>query len=155
MNEMKSFLIITLLIVALSACGTGTIISKDGSTKEPKWHQPNSVILNNQQGTFPNVENLKLVKPGITKDQLYALLGRPQYDDGWRPREWNYLLHFNTPGYGNNDVTTCQFKVLFDEHSIAQTFYWHPVIPKDAVCPIPEDEKEELISKNKQGKLNL
>src|SRR3546814_15837039 len=28
-------------------------------------------------GTYPNVDNLRAIAPGMTKDQLYDLIGRP------------------------------------------------------------------------------
>ena len=71
----------------------------------------------------------------MTKDQLYELIGRPQYDDGWRPREWNYLFHFTTPGQEENNITTCQFKILFDQNLYARGFYWNPINPENGVCP--------------------
>lgn len=127
--------LLILSILYLVGCGTGTVISKDGVTSDPKWHEWDKVILNNHNGTFPDLQSLSQVRQGMTKDQLYYLIGRPQYDDGWRPREWNYLFHFNTPGQGINDVTTCQYKVLFDHKMLARSFYWHSVIPERGVCP--------------------
>lgn len=60
---------------------------------------------------------------------------RPQYEDGWRAREWNYLFHFTTADRTNDTITTCQFKILFDQEKIARSFYWNPIQPKDGLCP--------------------
>lgn len=132
---MKKLITLSLMMGILSGCSTGTLISKEGTTENPKWHVADVVIFNKDQGTFPNLQGLKQVQKGMTKDQLYELIGRPQYDDGWRSKEWNYLFHFNTPGQGENNVTTCQFKVLFDQNTLAGNFYWNPITPKDGVCP--------------------
>lgn len=128
---------------AVSGCSTGTLITKEGTTDNPKWHKADDVVFNKDLGTFPNLQSLSQIRQGMTKDQLYELIGRPQYDDGWRPREWNYLFHFTTPGQGENDITTCQFKVLFDQKMFASSFYWNPIYPKDAVCPPPNKPIEE------------
>ena len=126
----------------LAACGTGTVIKDDGTTDEAKWHEADKVILDKDKGTFPNLQSLSQVRSGMTKDQLYELLGRPQYSDGWRPREWNYLFHFSTPGVGPEGVTTCQYKVLFDKEGFARGFYWNPVEPENAACPPPAKRPE-------------
>ncbi|MEJ1127104.1 OmpA family protein [Variovorax sp. CCNWLW225] len=77
-----------------------------------------------KEGTFPNLNNLRAVAPGVTKDQLYDLLGRPHFREGVAsPREWDYIFHFRKAGGG---VTTCQYKVIFDKDFKAQTFHWLP-----------------------------
>lgn len=132
---MKNLFIMCLAVGVFSGCSTGTLITKEGTTDNPKWHKANDVIFNKELGTFPNLQSLSQIRSGMTKDQLYELIGRPQYDDGWRPREWNYLFHFNTPGKGENGITTCQYKVLFDQNMIASSFYWNPIHPENAACP--------------------
>ena len=134
LNNLRNIALLAASAALLTACGTGTIIKDDGTTDEAKWHAADSVHFDKDQGTFPNLQSLSQVREGMTKDQIYELLGRPQYSDGWRPREWNYLFHFNTPGQGVNGVSTCQYKVLFDTDSYARSFYWNPV-GEGSVCP--------------------
>ena len=122
-------------VVLLAGCAAGTHVTEKGTTEQPVWPKWDSVTFNNTKGTFPDLQSLSQVRAGMTKDQLYYLLGRPQYHDGWRPVEWNYLFHFNTPGQGTDDVTTCQYKVLFDKDMYARSFYWHAVDPENGVCP--------------------
>ncbi len=120
----------------LVACSSHTKVSADGSTEEARWPKAEASTFNKKQGIFPDPSSLAQVKAGVTKDQLYYLLGRPHYNEGFvGVREWNYLFHFRTPGQGTNDVTTCQFKVLFDKNKVAQSFYWNPVDPSTASCP--------------------
>ncbi|MGN7086468.1 outer membrane protein assembly factor BamE, partial [Neisseria sp. P0001.S005] len=86
------------------------------------------------------------MRPGLTKDDIYKILGRPHYDEGMvGVREWDYLFHFYTPGVGVDPentsgvegITTCQYKVIYDKDKFARSFFWNPVFPKDAVCPPP------------------
>jgi OmpA-OmpF porin, OOP family len=142
---MKNLIILSIAGFLLGGCTTGTSITKEGTTNDPKWHKVET-ILNKDQGTFPNLQSLSEVRQGMTKDQLYSLIGRPHYDDGWRPREWNYLFHFTTPGQGENDITTCQFKVIFDHNMIASSFYWNPINPKNGVCP-PNIQHKQIANK--------
>lgn len=134
--KFKSLVIAGLSALALSACGNISKVTPEGTTDEPVWPNVDRVGMNNKQGTFPNLESLKEVKAGMTKDQLYYLLGRPHFGEGFvAVREWDYVFHFHTPGQGTNDVTTCQFKVLYDKDRLTRQFYWNPVDPVDGVCP--------------------
>lgn len=120
----------------LAACATKSNVRADGTTDEPIFPEPYSVTFNNDRGTFPTVDELSNIKAGMTKDQLYKLIGRPHYDEGmFNVREWDYLFHFHTPGQGTNDVTTCQFKVIYDKDKYTRSFFWRAVDPADAVCP--------------------
>lgn len=127
----------------LSACATKSNVKADGTTDNPVFPKPYSLTFNNKRGTFPTYDELDLMLPGLTKDDIYKILGRPHYDEGmYGVREWDYLFHFHTPGVGTDpentsgveDVTTCQYKVVFDKDKFARSFYWNPVFPKDAAC---------------------
>ncbi len=131
----RSLLIAACSALALSACGTISSVSSEGTTDEPIWPKVDSVGMNNKMGTFPDLTSLKEVKSGMSKDQLYHLLGRPHFAEGFfGVREWDYLFHFHTPGQGTNGVTTCQFKVLYDSNGLTNEFYWKAVEPVDATC---------------------
>ena len=138
-------------VFTLVACSSHTKVSADGSTDEPRWPKAESSTFNKNLGIFPDPSSLAQVKAGVTKDQLYYLLGRPQYNDGWRPVEWNYLFHFHTPGQGTDDVTTCQYKVLFDKDTYARSFYWNPVDPVDGVCPPTAKKPEPTVKRYTLG----
>ncbi|MDR6427459.1 outer membrane protein OmpA-like peptidoglycan-associated protein [Variovorax paradoxus] len=99
-----------------------------------------------KEGTFPNLDNLRAVAPGVTKDQLYDLLGRPHFSEGMAgPREWDYIFHFRKAGGG---VTTCQYKAIFDKDYKAQTFHWLPAGCGDvlAVRALPTAERPAAAS---------
>lgn len=123
------------IAIVLSACSSLTRVSSSGTTDQPVWPKWDRVTLNKTRGTFPDLGSLNQVRAGLTKDDLYYLIGRPHYGEMWRPREWNYLFHFHTPGQGTNGVTTCQFKVLFDKNVFSNETYWHAVDPENATCP--------------------
>lgn len=133
-------------ICLLAGCARdGTVINKDGTVAQLGWHRADTTGLDKDVGTFPNLQSLQLVTKGMTKDQLYALLGRPHYQDGWRPNQWNYLFHFNVKGKDKTEVATCQYKVVFDKDGFAQSFYWNPVSPAEGKCP-PTGEKLSIPS---------
>lgn len=135
-NQMMKLGLSLLAAALLAGCATKSKVKPDGTTDEPVFPEPYSVTFNNDRGTFPTADELANVKAGMTKDELYKLLGRPHYDEGmFGVREWDYLFHFHTPGQGTNDVTTCQFKVIYDKDKFTRSFFWKAVDPIDAVCP--------------------
>ena len=105
----------------LSACATKSNVKADGTTDNPVFPKPYSLTFNNDRGTFPTYDELDLMRPGLTKDDIYKILGRPHYNEGmYGVREWDYLFHFYTPGVGTDPentsgvegVTTCQYKII-------------------------------------------
>lgn len=77
------------------------------------------------QGTFPDLADLRKVAPGVTKEQLYAMFGVPQFAEGmWGVREWDYI--FQLQGPKDSKPTLCQYKVIFDKEYKGQSFYWKP-----------------------------
>lgn len=138
----------------LSACATKSNVKADGTTDNPVFPKPYSLTFNNDRGTFPTYDELDLMRPGLTKDDIYKILGRPHYNEGmYGVREWDYLFHFHTPGVevdpanksGVDGITTCQYKVVFDKHKFARSFYWNPVFPEDAACPPPAPKAEPQV----------
>jgi outer membrane protein OmpA-like peptidoglycan-associated protein len=109
------------LTLVLSACGSLSHVTSQGSADKLVWPNPQSVSF--KMGSFPNMDNLRMVGPGMTKDQIYNLLGRPHFGEGLiGVHEWNYLFHFRT----GQTVETCEYKVVFDSSMHAQNFYWNP-----------------------------
>ena len=107
----------------LAACSTHVSrdISPDGVAGEVIFPDADSATM--KEGTFPNLGSLALVKPGVTKDQLYYLLGRPHFREGFHGvREWDYLFHFRV----GDAVRTCQYKVIFDRDYHGRSFHWLP-----------------------------
>ena len=78
-----------------------------------------------KEGIYPDVADLRRFAPGMSKRQLYSLLGTPHFNEGmWGVREWNYLFNFRTAQ--GAEYFTCQFQVRFDSKGIAQGGYWKP-----------------------------
>lgn len=134
-KQIKNIALMLVGAVVLTACGS-TRVDRNGEPKgDLSWPSAKRTSFNKNKGTFPDLSSLQEIRSGMTKDQLYYLIGRPHYSEGFRVNEWNYLFHFNTPGQGTDGVTTCQYKVLFDKHRFARTFHWRAVDPENAVCP--------------------
>jgi len=113
------------IAVLLSALGCTRHVSRDismeGQAAEVIFPASDRLVL--QEGTFVTVDHVAQIGYGMTKDQLYALLGRPHFREGFAAREWDYLLHFRE---SDERVRTCQYKVIFDTKYLAQSFHWFP-----------------------------
>lgn len=110
----------TVAALLLSACTSVSNVKADGTTDEVVW--PDAEKVSFKTGSFPEANALKLVRAGMTKDQLYNLLGRPHFNEGLvGVVEWDYLFHIPA---ANGEVKTCQYKVLFDQDKLAQSFFW-------------------------------
>ena len=129
----KNLFLLGAAAILLAAC-TGTRLQSDGAPKG-ELHWPEKVTLGKHKGTFVNLANLANVQAGATRDELYRLLGRPHFSEGFHSREWDYLFYFRTPGRGQGGISSCQFKVLFDRNEIARHFYWKALEPADGQCP--------------------
>lgn len=124
--KLKYFLISTLAIATLSACGNLSNVSDQGTTDQPVWPNIEDSTFNSngsQYGSWVSWDNLNLLEKGMNKDQIYNLLGRPHFNEGlFGVREWDYVFNFRE----NGEHKICQFKVLFDKEMNAQTLLWKP-----------------------------
>ena len=141
MKNLKTMSLLAIAACTLAACNSvNSSPNSEGQSSTLDWPNPRSTTFNKDRGTFPNVDSLKQIRSGMTKDQLYYLIGRPHFEEGFRVREWDYLFHFNTPGVGPNGVTTCQYKILFDSQKYARSFHWRAVDPVGVACPPQQPE---------------
>ncbi|KQR90126.1 hypothetical protein ASG35_02650 [Burkholderia sp. Leaf177] len=103
----------------LSACGTGSQLAKDGGQDQLVFPAPSSAW---NAGSYPLTEALRKLKPGMTKDQIAGLLGRPQFSEGFfAVREWDYVL--NVTNDAGAPQMVCQLKAVFNSHDEARNFY--------------------------------
>ena len=113
--------------LALAGCGTYSQVDDEGHTDQVVFPDLEKDKPYFKTGSYPNLDNLRQVHAGVTRDQLYDLLGRPHFPTAFRSDEWDYLFHFNTP----EGVQTCQYKILFDKDWTGQSFYWKPAACAD------------------------
>lgn len=131
LNKITSLSLISLTMLAVTGC-VGTKYLSEGITDEGHV-EPENILFPEledawqKEGQFPNSENLSKIKPGIVKDELYQLIGRPHFSEAQHAREWDYIMKFYQP---DNSVKICQYKVIFDTDFKGQEFYWKP-----ADCP--------------------
>ena len=137
----KSISLTAMLLVVgvLSACGNVSHkVAADGnSAGQLIWPTPDSVTPMHKGGTFPTLDSVRLLGPGMDKQQIMSLIGAPHFSEGvWGVREWNYVFNFRKPG--SDQVTVCQYKILFDDHKLARSFYWKPESCADLLKPPAE-----------------
>ena len=99
-------------------------------------------LSSNQEygGRFVDPNNILRIREGQTKQQVRALLGNPQFHEGFfNVTEWNYVFNLYT-GKPGGDYRTCQYQVKFDDHMQLESTRW-----RDAQCPAI------LVPVNQQG----
>jgi len=131
MKKLQGLSILAASVLAITGCmGTKQVsqnISNQGTIAAEDIYFPELNKAWQKDGQFPNSENLSKIKPGIAKDELYQLIGRPHFSEAQHAREWDYIMKFYQP---DNSVKICQYKVIFDTDFKGQEFYWKP-----ADCP--------------------
>lgn len=109
------------LAVVVAGCGNLSTVTPEGTTEQPVFPDVSQAGVND--GSWPNLDNLRSVRAGMNKTQLYALLGTPHFSEGLMGvREWDYLFHLPS----RSGPVQCQYKVLFDQDRVARTFLWNP-----------------------------
>lgn len=117
-------LVLCAAAAAAAVAGCTRHVSRDitpqGQAGEIVFPALDAIVL--KEGTFPMRDALQQIGPGVTKDQLYALVGRPHFREGFGAREWDYLFHFRE----DDRIVSCQYKVVFDSDRRGQGLHWSP-----------------------------
>lgn len=128
------------VVLAMTGCiGTKSLsygISDDGIVQQENIVFPALEDSWNKQGQFPNSESLSKIRAGVSKDELYQLIGAPHFREDNRAREWDYILKFYRP---DESVQICQYKIIFDKQYKGQEFYWSPADCINYVRPLQPD----------------
>lgn len=76
-------------------------------------------------GDFVNVDNLRQVGRGMSKNQIRSLLGNPHFKEGIAGvSRWDYVFNFRT---GVDTHVTCQYQLNFERESrryLVDTIHW-------------------------------
>lgn len=158
-NSSTSLLALVACVLALTGCAAPTP-SPSGAVP-PALDANHSVDFPEldkawlKGGTFVDVEQLRRIAPGMTKNQVRELISYPHFSEGlFGPREWNYIFNFRT-GKGQEFIT-CQYMVHFDKDIRAQDFHWkgpnceamlNPPVPTAAMVPMPVPAPQPLAPK--------
>jgi len=125
MNIKNTFLALGLLVPVLAGVGCTRHVSRgitsDGDASELVFPDESNMVV--EGGTSPSLENLRPLAAGMTKDDMRALIGSPQFREGYGAREWDYLFQL-TDLAGN--AKRCRFKAIFDTQKVARNLYWAP-----------------------------
>ena len=126
MKTKLKLLTFTIACTLLTACGSRSNVTEQGTTDAPVFPKIDASSFNHngsQFGSWVNWDNMRQVERGMNKDQLYNLIGRPHYVEGfYGVREWDYVFNYRENGVHK----ICQYKVLFDINMNAQSFLWYP-----------------------------
>lgn len=160
-------LVLAACVLVLAGCATptpapsGTVPPAPDSNHQVDFPDMDKAWL--KGGTFVDVEQLRRIAPGMTKNQVRELISYPHFSEGlFGPREWNYIFNFRT-GQGQAFVT-CQYMVHFDKDVRAQDFHWKgpncealvnpplvPVVAASVPAPMPVPISPQKLSLSADG----
>ena len=146
----QTVIIASLLIAAMALSGCASSVSKlsdDGSADNIIFPDSKNAWL--KEAIDPNVDNLRRVAPGMTKDNIYSLLGRPHFSEGmFGVREWDYMFNFR-----NSDGSVaehCQFKIIYAPDMHLRSTHWQPESCADRLkppAPLTQTVVERVVEK--------
>lgn len=93
-----------------------------------------------KDGIYVNLENLRKMHKGLSKNQVSSLLGRPHFGEGllW-VNKWNYILQLPK---GDGSYQACQYQVQYDKDTRTQAMYW-----RDQSCAALVDGEAKPVEK--------
>ncbi len=122
-RRIVAWLVLLLALGLLAACRSHAPAGESPGASTVVFPDAGKASL--KEGIYPDIADLRRFAPGMSKRQLYTLLGTPHFNEGmWGVRQWNYLFNFRTAQ--GAEYFTCQFQVRFDDNGIAQGGYWKP-----------------------------
>ena len=90
-------------------------------------------------GDFVNVDNLRQIGRGMSKNQIRSLLGNPHFSEGIAGvSRWNYVFNFRT---GVDSHVTCQYQLNYGRDSgryLVESIHWDQPACLDALNAAPE-----------------
>lgn len=123
-QTIQSFLLAA-VVVALAGCAstvstTNQAVGASDERTDIRFPDVGNAWL--KGGTFIDVEQLRRIGRGMTKNQVRELISYPHFSEGlFGPKEWDYLFNFRT-GKGDEFVT-CQYKVIYKD-GVSNAMYW-------------------------------
>ncbi|MFL9872857.1 OmpA family protein [Paraburkholderia megapolitana] len=121
-------------IAALSIGVLATLLIEGCAAPQSPPEFPNPQTASPAGGTFVNIGNLRNVGVGLNKDQIYDLLGPPQFHEWFIGNHvWNYLFDFRR----GNEVVSCQYQVQYDSHMRVSGTYWRDLACADWLRTTP------------------
>lgn len=123
-NTLQTIAMAAALVTLLAGCASSANAPNPSATEPAatavRFPDVDSAWL--KGGTFVNVEQLRRMGPGMTKNQVRELISYPHFGEGlFGPKEWDYLFNFRT-GSGDEFVT-CQYKVVFND-GVSDSMHW-------------------------------
>ncbi|PID46972.1 MAG: hypothetical protein CR967_06030 [Proteobacteria bacterium] len=121
---MKILKYVSLFAASMLLVGCTSTVSNNRlstlNSNDIEWPDLDSAFQD--EGVFPNMENLSKIGKGVSKDELYYLIGTPHFSALYGADEWDYIMKFLKD---DGSVKVCQYKIYFDDGLVEDTF-WNP-----------------------------
>jgi OmpA-OmpF porin, OOP family len=94
------------------------------SAKANEWNRLTRSWM--KEGQFIQPQTVNLVTLGMSKDQVYRVLGAPHFNEAIGAQSWIYAFHLRSAG--KNDLLNCLYKIHYERGKIDK------IIWKDEIC---------------------
>ena len=105
-HRMQRWFVLLLLSIGLIGCSTPTKMT-DILSNSSLFYQPTII-----QGDLITRSVLRKLKPGLTRQQVRALLGSPILQDSFHATRWDYVY---TEGQGSQPIVKRYLAVYFED----------------------------------------
>ncbi|WP_432481066.1 OmpA family protein [Moraxella sp. ZY200743] len=114
---------VMLMAMTLTGCVSTSALEVETDTEVEFPKIDDAVVSsNNYKGSRANWSNIAQIEHGMSKDQLYHLIGYPHYHEGlYGVYEWNYIFNYRDQV---GDYRQCQFQIRFDKNKTINAMYW-------------------------------
>jgi len=120
---MKQLTFFTLVFVLLSGCSTSTTkIPELPKIKMPSWlvfSMPEIELYKPTitEGSDLDIESVKKIKIGMTKDTVINLIGTPSINDPFHQDQWDYIHHSSI---GGERIAHYRLTLIFSGNFLAE-----------------------------------
>lgn len=115
------------LTVALMSGCASTTPAKNGVVTFPNVNKATFSQHGQTKGSWVDWQQLAKIEHGMSKDQIYDLIGKPHFREGlYNQHTWNYIFNYQDD---NGEHKVCQYQLTYDKDYLVDGMYF-----KDRQC---------------------
>ena len=124
--KIKALALLSLTVALMGGCATTTPV-KNGVASFPDLNKATFSHNGQTKGSWVDWGQLAKIEHGMSKDQIYDLIGKPHFREGlYNQHIWNYVFNYRD---GNGEHQVCQYQLTYNKDYLVDGMYF-----KDRQC---------------------